>query len=97
MKVRVSARARREFERCDAWWRSNRDASDLLTREVLDVLDRLRDNPDLGALYEAVDFKTPVRRISMPKCEHHVYHARVGDLVVVLAVWGARRRHGPKL
>ncbi len=97
MKLRVSARARREFERCDAWWRSNRDAADLLTREILDVLDRLRGNPDLGSLYEAVYFATPVRRVLLPQTEHHVYHAREGDALVILAVWGARRRRGPTL
>ena len=97
MKVRVSARARREFERCDTWWRANRDAADLLTREMLEVLERLPDNPDLGVVYDAILFATPVRRVLLPRSEHHVYHARVGDDVVILAVWGARRHGGPKL
>jgi len=48
-------------------------------------------------LYEAARFEAPVRRILMPKTERHVYHARLGDEVVILAVWGARRRRGPKL
>jgi plasmid stabilization system protein ParE len=98
VKVRVSARARREADRCDAWWRANRPgAQDLFTRELLHVIDLLRHTPDLGTLYEAAHVDTPVRRILMPKTEGYVYHTRLDNAVVVLAVWGARRRRGPKL
>ena len=98
MRIRVSARARREADRGEAWWRVNRpDAVDVFTRELLHILALLRDNPHLGVLYEAVRFEAPVRRILMPKTESHIYHARIGEEVVILAVWGARRRRGPKL
>ncbi|MCE9576767.1 MAG: type II toxin-antitoxin system RelE/ParE family toxin [Deltaproteobacteria bacterium] len=97
MKVRVSERAQREFDRADSWWRTNRDSTDLLTSEMLAVLDRLRDNPDLGMAYEAARFASPVRRVLLPKTEHHVYHSRVGDEIVILAIWGARQRRGPQL
>jgi len=98
VKVRVSERARREADRAETWWRANRPSFvDLFTRELLDVLDRLRERPDLGTLYEAARFEAPVRRILMPRTERHVYHARLGDEVVILAIWGARRRRGPKL
>ena len=66
MKVRVSARARREADRAESWWRANRPSSvNLFTRELLDVLDRLRERPDVGTLYEAERFEAPVRRILM--------------------------------
>lgn len=98
MKIRVSARAQREVDRHDAWWRTNRPgAPDLLIRELLHVLDRLRDNPTLGALYDAAHFEGPVRRVLMKKTERHVYHGLFGDEVIILAVWGARRKRGPKL
>jgi plasmid stabilization system protein ParE len=97
VKVRVSARARREFDRADAWWRANRDATELLTLELLEALDRLRDNPNLGTLYDGARAATPVRRILLPKTDHHVYHSRVDDEVVILAVWGTRQRRGPRL
>jgi plasmid stabilization system protein ParE len=98
VKVRVSARARREADRVERWWRANRlNAADLFTRELLDVLDRLQEHPNVGTLYEAARFEAPVRRILMPRTEHHVYHARLDDEVVILAVWGARRRRGPRL
>ncbi len=61
------------------------------------MLELLQHNPDLGVEYEAVYFGAPVRRLLMSKTETHVYYAHVEDAVVVLAVWGARRRRGPKL
>jgi plasmid stabilization system protein ParE len=98
VKIRVSARARREANRREAWWRENRLATgDLFTRELLHVLDVLAENPNSGTLYEAVRFEVPVRRILMPKTEAHVYHATIDDEIVILAIWGARRRRGPKL
>lgn len=97
MKVLISARAQREFDRCDRWWRENRDARALLTQEMLDVLDRLASEPDLGTLYEAARFDSPVRRVLLPKTGHHVYHSRVGDTVTIVAIWGARRGRGPRL
>jgi plasmid stabilization system protein ParE len=98
VRIRVSARARREANRGKAWWRENRPATaDLFTHELLHVLDVLRNNPSSGTLYEAVRFEAPVRRILMPKTEAHVYHATIDDEIVILAVWGARRRRGPKL
>lgn len=67
MKVLISARAKREFDRCDRWWRENRDAKALLTQEMLEVLDRLAVQPDLGTLYEAARFEPPVRRVLLPR------------------------------
>jgi plasmid stabilization system protein ParE len=88
VKIRVSARARREADRAEAWWRANRsDAADLLTRELLHVLDLLRDNPNLGTLYNAAHFDGPLRRILMKKTQQHVYHGRLNDEVIILAVW----------
>lgn len=98
MNVRVSARARREADRRDAWWRENRpEAADALRDELLAALDLLRQNPDAGQVYEAVRVEVPVRRLLLPRTETHLYHARVDQDVVVLAVWGARRGRGPKL
>jgi plasmid stabilization system protein ParE len=98
VRIRVSARAQREADRADAWWRANRpDTADLFTHELLRVLALLRDNPNLGALYDAEHFEGPVRRILMKKTKCHVYHGRLGDEAIILAVWGAQRERGPKL
>lgn len=98
MKIRVSGRARREADRHDAWWRTNRpNTPDLLVRELLDLIELLQDNPNIGAVYDATHFDGPVRRVLLEKTERHVYHGRLGDEVIILAVWGARRKRGPKL
>jgi plasmid stabilization system protein ParE len=98
VKIRVSARARREADRHDAWWRANRPGvPDLLIRELLDVLEQLQHDPNLGTLYDTTHFEGRVRRILMKKTERHVYHGQLGDELIILAVWGARRRRGPKL
>ena len=98
MNIRVSSRARREADKRDAWWRANRpEAVGLFTAELLDAIELLKANPNLGQVYEAVRFDVAVRRILMPGTETHLYHARVGNEVVVLAVWGARRGRGPRL
>lgn len=98
MKIRVSSRAQREADRHDAWWRANRPgAPDLLIRELLHVLELLEGNPNLGAPYDAKHFEAPVRRVLMKKTERHVYYGHLGDELIILAVWGARRGRGPKL
>jgi hypothetical protein len=38
-----------------------------------------------------------VRRVLMKKTERHVYYGHLGDEVIILAVWGARRGRGPRL
>lgn len=69
----------------------------MFAQELLHVLDLLRANPNLGTRYEAARFGETVRRILMPKAESHVYVAHVDNDVVILAIWGARRRRGPQL
>ncbi len=42
-------------------------------------------------------FDVVVRRVLMAKTNNHVYYAVHEGEVVVLSVWGAPRRRGPKL
>ena len=98
MKIRVSTRAQRETDRHDAWWRANRPAApDLLIHELLHVIELLETNPNLGVPYESAHFEGPVRRILMKKAERHLYYGLLGDELIILALWGARRGRGPKL
>jgi hypothetical protein len=50
----------------------------------------------MGTLYGA-DVGFTVRRTLLEKTEYHVYFGLNGDELVVLSVWGARRKRGPKL
>lgn len=68
-----------------------------MIRELLHVLELLEGNPNLGAPYDAKHFEEPVRRVLMKKTDRHVYDGHLGDEVIILAVWGARRGRGPKL
>jgi hypothetical protein len=39
-----------------------------------------------------------VTRLLMEKCEYHVYLVRQSEeLVVIVSIWSARRKRGPKL
>ena len=50
--------------------------------------------PGVGASYPRVP---GVRRIFLERVAVHVYFTFDGDRVIVRAVWGARRRRGPRL
>jgi len=64
---------------------------------LLQVIELLENNPEVGSMYDAKRFSGPVRRVLMKKTERHVYYGHLGDDLIVLAVWGARRGKGPKL
>jgi hypothetical protein len=38
-----------------------------------------------------------VRRVTLRATRNHVYYLDVGDVIVILAVWGAVKRTGPNL
>lgn len=50
----------------------------------------------MGSAYDA-DVGFSVRRTLLKETATHVYSGLNGDEVVVLSVWRARRRRGPKL
>lgn len=98
MKLRVSSRAQRETDRIDAWWRKNRPAAPtLFLRELVYVVELLLHSPTLGTAYDAEQFDGPVRRVILERSACHLFYAQLGDELVILCVWGARRRRGPKL
>jgi len=96
MKVRLSPRALREAKRLKSWWVKNRRANDLFDEELAKTLDTLGATPTIGTPYPS-KFQVPVRRVLMKKTNNHVYFTVRGDEVVILSVWGAPRKRGPKL
>jgi hypothetical protein len=60
------------------------------------VLATIKTTPLTGSTYEA-DVGFPVRRVLLNKAAYHVYFGLNGDELVVLSVWGARRKRGPKV
>jgi len=95
--VRFAPRALAEAKRRKTWWLKNRPAApDLFELELGAMLSVLSTTPIMGAVYDG-DVGFPVRRVLLKKTATHVYFGLNGDEVVVLSVWGARRRRGPKL
>jgi plasmid stabilization system protein ParE len=98
MKVQLSPRARREANRCDAWWRANRqDSPDLFEHELFRALEQIQTAPRSGARYVTGSGRD-CRRVLMPRTQHFIYYGIVEpDEVRVVAVWGGQRGKGPAL
>lgn len=95
MKVELSAEARAQVERIDAWWRENRQASpDLFAAELEEGLRKLAEAPAVAARYAP---KPGVRRLLLRRTHHHLYVVEKPGRVCVVAVWSAYRGRGPRL
>jgi plasmid stabilization system protein ParE len=97
VKVRFTPRALAEAKRRKTWWLKNRPAApELFELELSAALTVVTTTPITGKPYDA-DVGFPVRRVLLKRTATHVYFGIHGDELVVLSVWGARRRRGPKL
>ncbi len=99
MKIRISARARRNIETIQRWWAVNRPAAPSLFLDELAAAETLlRTSPRVGRVY-AVHRVGIVRRLVLEKTRHHLYYRYRSDIdeLVVLVVWGSPREQGPKL
>jgi plasmid stabilization system protein ParE len=98
VKFEISRRARRQIDRIHAWWTDSRAAARSLFLDELEKAEQLLlANPLLGIVHTAHP-SGEIRRLLM-KTEHHLYYRYLADRneIVVLAVWGATRKRGPKL
>jgi plasmid stabilization system protein ParE len=99
VKARFSPRALRRMKVVATWWRQNRRAVPTLFDDELDAaIDRLKDRPDSGAVYQTIGGEI-IRRTLLPKSAQYVYYAvdTVNEVIVIYTIWGARRGRGPKL
>jgi plasmid stabilization system protein ParE len=99
VKLLITPRARRQVERAGRWWEENREKSPGLFAEELAEAERhLTTLPESGEPWR-IRRRHTVRRWLLPKTEQHLYylHDLERKVVVVLALWGARRGRGPKL
>ena len=97
MKVELSDRALREMQRIDASWRKQADLPALFLDELFETVELVETTGVVGTTY-SIKAKHRVHRLLMAKSEYHVYLVRKSDeLVVVVSIWSARRRRGPKL
>jgi plasmid stabilization system protein ParE len=98
VKVLLLDEAGAQFEGEDAWWRENRDQTELFVDEFEATLRRIADLPQAGQRYRWKG-GCLIQRWLMPKTRCHVYsfHDRDNDTLEIHSVWGARRGSGPKL
>lgn len=99
MRLVFSPEADEDVDRVDTWWRENRlDAPRLFAEELAYTRDQILRNPLIYKPYCERN-GVIVRRWLMRRTEQHIYYEidLEDDLVIVLRVWGARRRRGPRL
>jgi len=97
VNVELSDRAHLEMQRINAAWRKQADFPELFLDELLETVKLIETTGVLGTPYQ-VKAKRRVTRLLMEKCEYHVYLVRQSeDLAVVVSIWSARRKRGPKL
>jgi plasmid stabilization system protein ParE len=93
----LSAKAARQIEDADAWWRTNRQGSpQALPEELERVFDLITLQSGVGT---PVRRQPGVRRVLLARVGYFLYYRVTpsSQLVEVLAFWHARRGSGPRL
>ena len=91
--------AEEQAQSIDRGWREHAQTNpDLFTEELEIAQSRALQLREVPVVYAVVDGE-PVRRVYMPRARHHLYYVcdRELDAVIVVAIWGSRREHGPPL
>jgi hypothetical protein len=97
MRFRFTPRAASEADREQAWWREHRPkAPDLFDEELEQAIGQIVHGPTVGTIYPC-GFPDVVRRVLLTKTKNHVYFTVYDGEIVILSIWGAPRRRGPKL
>lgn len=94
--VRFTATARRHVPREKTWWIENRVHIDVFAAELEDALKFVAFVPAAGTTYSQAGV-AGLRRVYMQKIDCHLYYTFDDRQVIVRALWGARRRSGPRL
>lgn len=95
-RVVFTVTARRHVRREKDWWFENRAGAELVASELEAAVQIVALLPGAGTLYEKGGIPG-LRRLYLPKIVCHIYYTFSDDEVMVRALWGARRRHGPRL
>ena len=96
MKVVLGGRAGAQIDRRRSWWRANRSERDLFDQEYDEAIDELEKSAATLPIVRHVRGH-PIRRWLMPSVGCHLYFRIDGDVVTILAAWGAVRGRQPKL
>jgi len=95
-RIRITETAASHIERERAWWIEYRDHHDLFVTEFESAVEILSLLPGAGTPYTRTDV-AGLRRLYLRKLVCHLYYTFDDDNVIVRALWGARREHGPPL
>jgi plasmid stabilization system protein ParE len=97
--VRFLPEAFAQVEQIRAWWvEHRRSAPSLFDDELIAMIQRLAEAPEVGPTYQRRG-ERPLRRVLMPRTRYHAYYSVDADAaqVVIWTVWHATRGHGPPL
>ena len=93
-RVQFTATARRHVLRERDWWVTNREQAEAFTADLDRTINLIATLPGVSSSYLQVP---GMRRIFVERIGLHVYFTFDDQTVIVRAVWGARRRRGPRL
>lgn len=93
-RVQFTATARRHVLRERDWWVANREQAGAFTSDLDRTINLIATLPGVSANYQQVP---GMRRVFVERIGVHVYFTFDDDTVIVRAIWGARRRRGPRL
>ena len=95
--VRTTPEADDQVRVIDGWWRRHRTAAPTLFLDELETaFSLISQAPDVGRSYR----RSPIvgtRRVLLPRTRYHIYYVPRESVVLVLAVWHAKRGSGPPL
>ena len=94
-RVRFTETARDHINLERTWWVTNRDHQALFSTEIERAVELLAILPGAGTSYPGTE-TVGLRRVVLRKLSCHLYYTFDDDEVIVRAVWGASREHGPK-
>lgn len=94
-RVRFTATAQGHVRREKAWWIENRIHQDVFVGEFEEALQVLAFLPGAGMPYPQGGI-AGLRRFYVQKVACHLYYTFDDREVVVRALWGVRREHGPR-
>ena len=95
-RVRFTDTARDHVILERTWWLKNRDHQALFATEIAQAIDILATLPGAGTPYLGTG-TLGLRRLFVRKLNCHLYYTFDEQEVVVRALWGARREHGPTI
>ena len=95
-RVRFTATAHEHVRREKQWWLENRTHTELFASELEHAFRVVALLPGAGTPYPQAAV-AGLRRVYVGKIACHLYYTFDEHEVVVRALWGARRRRGPRV